>query len=104
MFWNDPNLYGATFPYKDINTVQPPFALNPYDPMRRFMPQPYGFMPQPISFTPPTYGWLPPTYGLVPPYFNLQQNIDPMFYARTLNPFVQHVGLQQPPYNFYRYI
>jgi hypothetical protein len=64
MFWNDPNLYGATFPLKDV-PVQTPLAALPwqniprYD-FPRFLPQNFGYypmlpqtMPQALPFTPP---------------------------------------------------
>ena len=47
MFWNDPILYGASFPYKDINTpLQTPWMMAPWEQYRRFVPQNLGFMPQ----------------------------------------------------------
>lgn len=48
MFWNDPHMYGATFPYKDIPTpVQFPIAgqTQAWQNLPRFMPNYYGYVP-----------------------------------------------------------
>ena len=57
MFWSDPNLYGATLPYKDINPMQQPFVGQWYN-LPRFIPgyTPFGVTPHPFlrpeTFTP----------------------------------------------------
>ncbi len=101
MFWNDPNLYGATLPYKDF-PVQAPLGFTPFDQFRRVVPQPIGFMPQPFGFLPQTHGFLPPNYGFIPPYYGVPQTFDPMLLPKNINPYVQPLGFQSPLYNFYR--
>ena len=82
MFWNDPNMYGATFPYREVPTH---FGhINPFLAAQMQWP----IVPR---FTPPTY------YGTVPqPYNYPLMNVDPFATYRTFprDPFL---GMNVPP-------
>jgi len=100
MFWRDPNLYGATFPYKDVSAqVQNPWMGFPaWGNTPRFMPPihtPQFNLPQ-LSF---------------PQQFNLPQTVNPYLYPQAISPFVQMPYTPFTPYtpytqmfdvNFYR--
>jgi hypothetical protein len=68
MFWNDPTLYGASFPFKDIPPMKEPW-LNP----------PWMNFPR---FVPPTYGYLPPHLTLPP------TPINPYLGPMAVNPYL----------------
>jgi hypothetical protein len=82
MFWNDPTLYGATFPGKEFGTLPMPFAGASYYP-RPF----YGTLPQvdPRMFVQP---WIqnPGMTPFIQPW--MQSPVTP-FIQPYLNPFVQ---------------
>jgi hypothetical protein len=83
MFWNDPNMYGATLPYREVPTHLP--HINPF--MAAQMQWP--IVPR---FAPPTfYGTLPQPYGTVPQPYNFPlMNVDPFANYRTFprDPFL----------------
>ena len=79
MFWNDPNLYGATF-MKDM-PVQTPFMFN-YPWVQNFQKfTPYNYIPYNV----PQYN-IPFFQGQVP--FNVPQTFMPYNYLPQLQPFV----------------
>lgn len=111
MFWNDPNMYGATLPYREFpftpyrefGTVTPPFTGHTFTPWQttpRFIPQNFYGM-QPVfdpRFQDPRllYGqwnqtpFTPVNQPLLNPFFNTQ-----------LNPFL-HTQNLNIPLNYYR--
>ena len=98
MFWNDPNLYGATLPYKDFPMqtpwVGPMFGQHT---LPRFVPPTFGFTPM----VPPTFGFapqFPQTYGFMPYNLYNMPQVPPM----GLNPFVRPFELTQPFYGWNR--
>jgi hypothetical protein len=79
MFWNDPSLYGATLPYKEIGTF-------PY--------KEFGTVPMP--FMGPTFNpwqtfprFVPPVYGTLPYYFDPRMFVQPWMQTPQINPFMQ---------------
>lgn len=102
MFWNDPTLYGATFPYKDINLpVQTPF-LGSVLPWQKFVPPVYGmqlpYMTEHMNFpykeTPLQTPYITPNYPYFPqPFYGVQQPFNypqiPFNYFQPQFPFVQ---------------
>ena len=103
MFWSDPNLYGATLPYRDPNTpVQTPFmgpVMPPWQNMQRFLPPPiYGFHPLfnlPPNVNPYMQAWIDPLQRRFDlPY--MQTWIDP-FQRRFEVPYVRPFDV--PMYN-----
>lgn len=65
MFWNDPNLYGATFPYQDFAIQQNPFMAQ-FLPWQKYVPQihaPGQYLPQYTPYFPFT-GFQPQPYGM----------------------------------------
>jgi hypothetical protein len=96
MFWNDPNLYGATFPIKD---VQPPFGTLPWQNIPRFdIPR---FVPQAFNY--PFYQNLPQTLPFTQPF--MQPFVQPLMQG-YMHPFMQNLpynyNVNLPPFNFYR--
>lgn len=85
MFWNDPTLYGASFPYKELNTqVQSPFlgpVFTPWQNMSRYVPPIYGFN-QPFFNV--------PTLGIHPQFQNPYLNQFPIN-----QPIMQHLPVGQ---------
>jgi len=98
MLFNDPTLYGATLPQREI-PVNAPFA-NPYlaqwqnlpfqnvqwQNFQKFIPQTHGMVPP----VPQGYGMLPPVpqgYGMIPPV--------PQGYG-MIPPVPQGYGVTQP--------
>jgi hypothetical protein len=84
MFWNDPHLYGATLPYKEIPTpYQTPFMGSGY-PQWQNLPR----------FVPPIYGFNP--------YFRMPQVPFPTFNTpigfKPFDPNVPRYDLPQVPY------
>jgi hypothetical protein len=81
MFWNDPILYGATFPYKDLPTsVQTPFAgpaFLPWQNVPRFVPPFYGLQGMQM---PHIYNYL----------------MNPYLHTAAYTPFTQPFGAQVP--------
>lgn len=78
MFWNDPMLYGATFPFKDIPQINP----------QTLTPQTFGQLPAYNRFVPPTIGYQTPPVLSLPqttPY-NPINPIPPTFFAHV-NPY-----------------
>jgi len=79
MFWNDPILYGASFPYKDVPTpMQTPFAG---------AAMPWLNMPK----------FVPPYYGFQIPYF--YGNLNPYLHNQAFTPFVPPYGYTLPQFN-----
>jgi hypothetical protein len=75
MFWNDPILYGASFPYRELPTpVQTPFAGPAF--------MPWQNVPR---LVPPFYGFQTP-YNLVSPHLQMA----------AFNPYLQTYGYQIP--------
>jgi hypothetical protein len=91
MFWNDPNLYGATFPIKD---VQIPFGTLPWQNAPRFdIPR---FVPQAFNY--PYYQNLPQTLPFTQPFAQ-------PFMQGYMHPFMQNLPYNYNvnlPFNFYR--
>lgn len=87
MFWRDPTLYGASFPYKDFNMpIQGQFPM--WQNIPRQMPHTYGFMPQYAlpQFNVPQYNV--PQYTLPQfnvPQFNVPQYALPQFNVPQFN-------------------
>lgn len=113
MFWNDPNLYGATFPYRDIPSVQTPFmgpVIPQWQTIPRFLPMTHAFAPP--AFNVPPIGFDPFLHraAITPPMFNVPPiGLDPFLqragihpYAMPLNPYVQPFNPNLPLYNLYR--
>ena len=79
MFWNDPILYGASFPYRELPTpVQTPFAGPAF--------MPWQNAPRLV----------PPFYGLQTPYCNF---VNPYQHTAAFNPFLQTYGYPIPQLN-----
>jgi hypothetical protein len=113
MFWNDPNLYGATF--KDV-AKEPllPWMNAPWN-VPRFAPPTFGYLPpsQIQHFAPPVPPFVPPTYGYLPPtpIQAFAPPINPFVPATMLHPYAPPTsfspltlpyGLNPPVYGFYR--
>jgi hypothetical protein len=83
MYWNDPTLYGATLPYRDIAPpVFNPFtpsAFTPWQTIPRFVPPTFGYLPQPL---------MPMAYT---PNFN-PMLVDP----RVINPILHTLPINPP--------
>jgi hypothetical protein len=127
MFWNDPSLYGANFPYRDIPTpVHNPMmgqGAPAWQNIPQFIPPVYG-MNQPFLNAPPMQMNVPPMQMNVPPVqMNVppvQMNVPPMhlnpliysqiaqqFAQPFAHPFVRPFDVPQmrfdlPLHNFYR--
>ena len=111
MFWNDPTLYGATLPFKDIPGKDPFFGPPPAPWMNvPWTNTPWMNVPRAV---PPAYGFFPPTMPLRPnPLFNyLPQTFtpfnDPTAYLpyappTAFHPYTLPYGVTPAIYNFYR--
>ena len=117
MFWNDPNLYGATFfkdisggaslPfYRDVQTPMVPYAQTPWPTTPRFFPQAVGYPVQPVAFQPQTHGYQPQTLGFIPPTYGFAPMINPMvqrldvptaLYPQQITPFNVNLPLHNLP-------
>ncbi|HXV76846.1 MAG TPA: hypothetical protein VD788_11080 [Candidatus Polarisedimenticolaceae bacterium] len=99
MFWNEPSLYGASFPYRDVTTpVQHPLMGVTGLPWQQF----------------PRF--VPPIYGFNQPFFNMPIGntpmVNPMIYPQFANPFLRPFDVPQmrfdvprwdlPLHNLYR--
>ena len=118
MFWNDPILYGATLPYRDINVQQPFMGTMPWQNFQtapkfppQFAPQFYGFQP-PIQHIPQmgVNPFLPPQAPVqhipqmgVNPFLPTQvpQMFNPYLQTQGINPFVPF-NVNLPQYNWCR--
>jgi len=98
MFWNEPSLYGATFPYRDIPTpVQTPLmgpVIHPWQQFQQFQ-----------RFAPPTYGLNQPFIN-VPPMLHTPM-VNPMYFSQFTQPYLRPFDVPQmrwdlPLHNFYR--
>ena len=79
MFWNDPNLYGFSFPYKEFTTPQFPLM-----PQMNFAPPVPKWTPQiPVPFQ-AQYNYPTQSYS---PYFH-STPINPLFLATGWNPYM----------------
>jgi len=94
MFWNDPNLYTANLPYRELGNI----------PYREF-----GFQPQ-IPFVgqqTPLVPWqnvprfIPPIWGMLPQYDPRMQFVNP-FVTTMQHPFMQPFNVNPALYNLYR--
>ncbi|MDX1387644.1 MAG: hypothetical protein R3344_00530 [Acidobacteriota bacterium] len=100
MFWNDPNLYGVTLPYKE----HLPLMWQNYP---KFVPPTFFNFPathtpyvRPELFRPDIYG-----QQMVRPDIYSQQFHRPEMLTHAMtgyNPFFTHYGMTPPLYNFYR--
>ena len=96
MFWNEPTLYGATFPFREIPQMHVPM-MGPVAPTWQNIPR----------FVPPVYGFNPSLYNVPPLHFNVPQiPFNPMLSQMT-HPFLRQFDVPQmrqdlPFYNFYR--
>ena len=107
MFWNDPNLYGASFPYRDINTpLQTPWMNFPRDvgaqqtPWMNF-PRDVGALQTPFMNFPKDIGMLQSPFMNVPRDISTQQTPFVGGFApwQSIPRFVPPVyGYTQPPF------
>lgn len=105
MFWSDPNLYGASFMYRDINApVQAPFLgpVIPWQNLQRFLPANYGLVP-------PYFNWNVPPMALTPqiqpPMMNpyIQPTAwNPFMQPTAVNPFMQPFNVNLPLQHLHR--
>jgi hypothetical protein len=108
MFWNDPILYGATLPYRDIKDINVPTpfvgSTLPWQQIPRLVPQFYGFQPPfPYFQQFPQMGvnpFLPTQFPqMINPYLHTQfpQMINPFVPAQGHTPFLPF-NVNLPPY------
>lgn len=99
MFWNDPNMYGVSFPYKDLPTpVQTPIGGPVY---------PWLNLPR---FVPPTFNFIPPQLNVpFDPYMHLKTFYKdpltaptPFNFTPFMDPYAQMKSFNLPQYGFYR--
>lgn len=110
MFWNEPSLYGATFPFRDIPVQNP--MLGQFAPAWQNVPR----------FIPPVYGLNQPFFNIPPMHLNIPQmhlnvpqvplnvppmHVNPLIYSQIAQPFVRPFDVPQmrwdlPLHNLYR--
>jgi hypothetical protein len=97
MFWNDPNLYTATLPYKEFGTFPGFPGVIPNTFPGAFPPKEFGAMQTPFMpqlFTPwqnfPRF--VPPTPFGILPYWDPRMLFNPYIQTQGFYPYVQ-------PYN-----
>ena len=99
MFWNEPNLYGFNFPYKEFTPQQftpqqVPFMMSPMGfPQQKFIPQIPQTPPlfQPYPYPQAAYPYLPQTP--YPP----QTAFNPFLVSALWNQYVHPYNVNVPP-------
>jgi hypothetical protein len=96
MFWNEPILYGATLPFKDVPLQTPWAGMFPQHNIPRYLPQNYGFT------TPLNYNYNVPQFQQIPqiPQVNPFMQV-PQVPQMGFTPFVRPEW-NQPFYGFNR--